>query len=373
MISSDNVLDVVIVGGGAAGVGVAAALKHAGLTEVAILERHVVGGSFQRWPAEMRLITPSFPTNSIGMLDLNSVAIGTSPAYTLQVEHPTGKQYATYLQAVARFFKLKVNAGIDVFDIEPDTLGFTLHTSQGEMRARHVIWAAGEFQYPRTGCFPGSELCRHNSQVRAWSDTSGKEALVLGGYESGMDAALHMAERGIQVTVLDRGSAWSAESSDPSISLSTYTHERYEKAKHTGNIRLVPNAEVVRVEQVGTEYEAITTDQGSFRTTQPPILATGFHGSHKLIQNLFEQREDGYPLLSEEDESTITPGLFLVGPSVRHDQHVFCFIYKFRQRFAVVAKTIAERVGADASQLEMYRQWGMFLDDLSCCGEECVC
>ena len=26
-----------------------------------------------------------------------------------------------------------------------------------------------------------------------------------------------------------------------------------------------------------------------------------------------------------------------------------------------------------AEELENYRQWGMYLDDLSCCGEECVC
>jgi hypothetical protein len=91
------------------------------------------------------------------------------------------------------------------------------------------------------------------------------------------------------------------------------------------------------------------------------------------VAELFSRREDGYPLLSELDESTITPGLFLCGPMVRHENHVFCFIYKFRQRFAVVAKTVADRLGLPAEQLEVYRQWGMYLDDLSCCGEECAC
>jgi hypothetical protein len=52
---------------------------------------------------------------------------------------------------------------------------------------------------------------------------------------------------------------------------------------------------------------------------------------------------------------------------------MFCFIYKYRQRFAVVAKSIATSLGLPADGLEMYRQWGMYLDDLSCCGQECVC
>ena len=103
----------------------------------------------------------------------------------------------------------------------------------------------------------------------------------------------------------------------------------------------------------------------------PNHLAGGFEGSHKLVAHLFEHREDGLPLLSENDESTSVPGVFLCGPTVRHDNHVFCFIYKYRQRFAVVAKAIATSLGLPAEELESYRQWGMYLDDLSCCGEEC--
>ena len=67
------------------------------------------------------------------------------------------------------------------------------------------------------------------------------------------------------------------------------------------------------------------------------------------------------------------PGLFLCGPAVRHDGQIFCFIYKYRQRFAVVVKAIATSIGLVAEHLENYRMWGMYLDDLSCCGEECIC
>ena len=81
--TSDKPYDVVVVGGGAAGVGVAIALRHAGIENFIIVERHALGASFAAWPAETRFITPSFPTNSIGMLDLNSIAIGVSPGVQL--------------------------------------------------------------------------------------------------------------------------------------------------------------------------------------------------------------------------------------------------------------------------------------------------
>ena len=61
----------------------------------------------------------------------------------------------------------------------------------------------------------------------------------------------------------------------------------------------------------------------------------------------------GSPLLSDEDESTKTPGLFLVGPAVRHEDHVFCFVYKFRQRFGVVA----EGVGPASESLAAASCW----------------
>ena len=72
-------------GAGAAGVGVAVTLIHAGVDNFVVLERRGVGSSFASWPAETRFITPSFATNSTGMLDLNSIAMGTSPAYSLGV------------------------------------------------------------------------------------------------------------------------------------------------------------------------------------------------------------------------------------------------------------------------------------------------
>ncbi len=368
-------VDVVVVGAGAAGVGVGVALSDAGVDDLLILDRYGVGASFDRWPEQMRFITPSFATNSIGMLDINSVVLGVSPAFTLGVEHPTGAQYASFLRVVAEYFELPVRPGIDVLCVTPEENGFVLHTDQGAIWARHVIWAAGEFQYPRTACFPGAELCRHNATIDSWESVVGNKAVVIGGYESGIDAAIHLARLGKQVTVLDRGdpAPWAYDSSDPSISLSTYTCERLREPSVSKRIELVSSADVTEVLRNGDGYEVRCGNGDRFKAFAPPILATGFRGSMSLVADLFDKREDGYPLLNDRDESTITPGLFLCGPMVRHDNHVFCFIYKFRQRFAVVAKTIADRLGLPAEQLEMYRQWGMYLDDLSCCGQECVC
>ena len=364
--------DVVIVGGGAAGVGVGIALRHAGVENFVIIDRQTVGASFSSWPAETRFITPSFPTNSIGMLDLNSIAIGVSPAFSLEVEHPTGAEYASHLRGVAKFFELPIQEMTDAKSITKIGDEFQIDTGEETLRTRHVIWAAGEFQYPRLNGFSGSELCRHTATIKSYEDLEGDDFIIIGGYESGIDAAYHLAYCDKRVRLFDRGSPWKAESSDPSVALSTFSLERMREHPFEEQVELFPRTPVRCVTLRGDIYEVTTEGGKSFQSRVPPLMAGGFEGSHKSVAHLFEQREDGFPLLNEHDESTMVSGIFLCGPSVRHDNHVFCFIYKYRQRFAVVAKAIATSLGLPAEELEAYRQWGMYLDDLSCCGEECV-
>ena len=371
--AQDDLLDVVIVGAGAAGVGVSVALAHAGIENFVALERHSVGASFAQWPAETRFITPSFPTNSVGMLDLNSVVIGTSAAWSLEVEHPSGRQYAAFLKAIADHFELPIQEGVDVLRIDRSGEEFVVETTAGSLRARHVIWAAGDFQYPRLNSFEGSELCLHTALLPSYAELEGDDFIVVGGYESGVDVASHLAERGKRVRLFDRGSPWASESSDPSVALSTFSLERTRRPSYAEHVELFPDTAITAVAAANGGFEVATGDGQRFRTPVPPLLAGGFDGSHPLVMDLFEAREDGFPLLSEHDESTIVPGIYLCGASVRHDKHIFCFIFKYRQRFAVVAKSIATSLGLPAEGLEMYRMWGMYLDDLSCCGQECIC
>ncbi|RTE11014.1 NAD(P)/FAD-dependent oxidoreductase [Paenibacillus whitsoniae] len=370
----------IIVGAGAAGIGMGCVLQDLGITNFCILDRSEIGASFLLWPKEMRLITPSFTSNAYGMLDLNAIALRTSPAYTLCTEHPTGEEYAEYLQAIADFRKLPVQTGVDVAQIYKKKEVFKLETSIGGMTSRNVIWAGGEFQYPNLSPFPGAEYCLHNSLVEAWRQVEGDEQLIIGGYESGMDAAIHLCRAGKKVIVIDNSGRYTGKgSSDPSVELSPYTKDRLEDIMENGNFSMISKYEVKWVEptEEGGFLVYCENEEGTSRmlkSNQRPILATGFKGSLSMIEHLFLHGDKGEVLLTAQDESTLTPGLFVVGPSVTHGNLLFCFIYKFRQRFGVVAKAIAEKLGMDPDAvLEDYRAHGMMLSDLSCCGEDCQC
>ena len=172
-------------------------------------------------------------------------------AFTLHAEHPTGSQYADYLEALAETNELNVKTETEVVSIRPFDDGFDMDASSEQkagfevevrpakggvatkLRSRFVVWAAGEFQYPRAmtePLFPGSELCRHNSSVRSWSDLAGDDFVVIGGYESGMDAASNLSRCGKRCTVVSSTACWDVSTEDPSTELAPYTSMRIRQA-----------------------------------------------------------------------------------------------------------------------------------------------
>jgi putative flavoprotein involved in K+ transport len=76
----------------------------------------------------------------------------------------------------------------------------------------------------------------------------------------------------------------------------------------------------------------------------------------------YAPREDAK--LTKCDESAICPGLSLCGPQVQQEDEIFCFVYKYQQRFVVVLNEIATRLGLDTKKIvAKCRQKHMFLDD----------
>lgn len=367
-------LRVAIIGAGPAGLGVARVLRDLAIPDVWILERGQIGQSFRNWPAGTKLLTPSFAGNVFGLTDLNAISFDSSPGWSLRREHPDGAGYAQYLEQAADAFGLNVQCGVEVRGLLPEGEGFALNTNRGRFTADFVIWACGQFGAPSDGDLPGADLALHYGNVMRWGDVPGDVVYVIGGYESGIDAAIGLARAGKHPIVLDSGAPWLDGDKDPSRSLSPYTLQRLDEARQSMDITLIPDAEVIALEREGDGIHILAADGRSWLSQGVPILATGFGSGTAPVSDYFDYDENGLPVLSSQDESAVFPGLFLVGPEVSHNGYLFCFIYKFRQRFAVVARAIAARMGVDTSVLEIYYENNMFLDDLSCCDDDkCLC
>ena len=452
-------VDVLVVGAGASGVGCGLMLTRVfGLSNKSVLlvERgDQVGTSFRQWPKEMAFISPSFNqqgwTNSF---DLNSVAHGTSPAYSLHAEHPTGTQYAEYLTALSSAAELNVrhNTRCALTPLaskvdELGTSGFEVRLAGGRRRrgeaAARALRDLGGGRVPvparrrragRLGALPpqlagalvaraARRRLRHHRRVRERRRRGGQprrrrqaldrrrvDALLGGGDARPVDGAgavhggaaargdggelrapprLLAPLRATAVEAVDAAegggflvrAAWAAAPKLPPknpLRVPAIT-----EGSGADAVDAPPPSNGELTEEGWVEDSPMAPVVGSeieLRTPVPPVLANGFDGSAAsgVVRDLFAWPKDakgcaeGAPLLTLQDESTATPGLFLAGPSVRHGELSFCFVYKFRQRFGVVADAICKGLGRDTTAaVEQCRKMNMFLDDFSCCKSAC--
>lgn len=372
MAQSPKILDALVIGAGPAGIGTALALAAVEDLSFGVLERGRIGQTFLDWPEGQTFLTPSFAGNGFGATDLNSVHPETSPAFSLGADYLTGPQYAKYLRSVVAHFRLPVMDETEVSAVLKHENGFEVFTSRGPVLARSLVWAGGEFHHPLAPRMAGGTMTDHSSSRGAWAKRSG-QLVVIGGYESGLDLACHHVAAGATVTVVDAEHPWDAGSgSDPSFRLAPRSRMRLNQAQATGRLTLVP-ARAISVKAQEGGFAVRLSDGRTILSVSRPIAATGFGPGLGPVEHLFTARPDGWPELDEDDQSTITPGLFLSGPSIRHGGLKFCFVYKFRQRFAHIARVIGDHAGKDTGALETWRKAGMLTDDLSCCGVECAC
>jgi len=273
---------------------------------------------------------------------------------------------------VVKHFRIPVLEDTEVIAVGVHDEGFEVQCSRGPVLARALVWAGGEFHDPLPPRLAGSGLADPAGTAAAWAPRPGR-VVVIGGYESGLDLACHHVEHGAEVTVVDGSTPWDAGSgSDPSFRLAPRSRIRLRAAQRTGRLTLT-GAHATAIKRDGAVWAVGLDDGTRVRADSRPLAATGYGPGLGPVGDLFDRRADGWPALDEDDQSTLAPGLFLSGPAIRHGGLKFCFVYKFRQRFAHIARVIGERAGKDVGALEAWRAAGMLTDDLSCCGVECAC
>lgn len=372
MTSHPQHLDALVIGAGPAGIGTALALAAVEGLRFGVLERGHIGQSFLDWPEHQSFLTLSFTGNGFGATDLNAVHPETSPAFSIGSDYLTGAEYAKYLRSVVAHFRVPVLDDAEATEVRRHEDGFEVFSARGPVIARSLVWAGGEFHDPVLPRLPGSALLDHSRDAATWSMREG-DLVVIGGYESGIDLACHHVEQGARVTVLDPEHPWDAgRGSDPSYRLAPRSRQRLARALATGRLTLI-DERAATIKPHGSGFNIRLANGRTVTSDSRPLAATGFGPGLGPVAEFFDSRPDGWPTLDDDDQSTTTPGLFLSGPAIRHGGLKFCFVYKFRQRFAHIARVIGERSGKDTGALEAWRTAGMLTDDLSCCGVECAC
>lgn len=367
---------VIVVGSGPAGIGIASLLNQSNINYT-VLEKNNVGNSFLEWPKNMDMITPSFPSNAFGQIDLNSVCETTSPAFSFNKEHLSGEEYAECLVGITEYFNLNIQCNTEVKKVNRNKSGWVLDTNNGSYFCSYLIWATGEFKNPQINNILGATNCIHSSLIKYPNKLEGDSFVIIGGYESGVQMACELIDNNKKVTIINPFEIDDFITIDPSKVLSPHTYNKYKKIKKNSLYNEILG-EVTSVTLHENNYTIHLTDSSYIKTKQMPICATGFSLVDGPIKKFIKYRRDGiHKLIEKTDEFFGQKNIYLSGPSVRHENHIFCFIYKFRQRFGVIVEDIFKKKNYSENDIStLVNRWkvnGMYLSDLSCCDEECIC
>ena len=166
--------------------------------------------------------------------------------------------------------------------------------------------ATGYFDHPNLLGIPGEELPKTTHYYKEAHPYSGSKVAIIGGNNSAVDAAMDLLRVGADVTVVYRGSSFSAN-------IKPWVRPIFESMVNKGRIQMWFDAQVEQIEE-----HAIIIRRGSEQITLDNdfVLAlTGFRPDRKLLDSLGVgiHEETGAPILDPVTMETNIPGLYVAG------------------------------------------------------------
>lgn len=182
--------DVIVVGGGPAGIAASLAAKQQGL-RCLTLEQDTLGGTVARYPRAKVVMTRPAVLPLYGKVRLRRVRKERLLGLWQEVTAKTG---------------LEIQQGVRVERIVPTDWGFEVATTSGIAKASTVLLATGRRGSPRRLGVPGETLPKVVYSLDDPAQYSGQHVLVVGGGDSAAEAVLALARQSVaSLTLCYRG------------------------------------------------------------------------------------------------------------------------------------------------------------------------
>jgi len=193
--SSTRTTDVVVIGGGQAGLAMSRCLTDRSIDHV-VLERGVVANSWtnERWDS-LRTLTPNWMSRL--------------PGFSYSGDDPDGymtaRDVAAHLDAYRRSFDAPVRTGVEVTRIRSVERGHVVESSDGPWNARAVVMATGACSNPHVPAI-ADDIPDHVDQLtpiayRNPTQLADGGVLVVGASASGLQIADELGRAGREVTL----------------------------------------------------------------------------------------------------------------------------------------------------------------------------
>jgi putative flavoprotein involved in K+ transport len=193
----EDLVDVLVVGAGQAGLAAGRALQQAGLRFLIVEAADQPGGSWPRYYDSLTLFSPARFSALPGL-----------PMPGDPNRYPTRDELTGYLRAYAAWFDMPMRTGARVVEVAWDGTGFTVTLAGGEqMTSVAVIAASGGFSRPVLPVLPNaaaySGRLLHAAHYRRPDPYAGQRVVVVGAGNTAVQVAVELADVA-RVTVASR-------------------------------------------------------------------------------------------------------------------------------------------------------------------------
>lgn len=292
--------DVLILGGGPAGLAAAHTFKEAGLHAL-ILEKGSLAHHISQYPNFMRF----FSTNA--NLEIAGFPLG------ITEEKPSRAEYLNYLTAFARYHQLEVRTYCEAREVTSlgDHFQVTVSHPGGReeiLEAPVVVAAVGAWEKPRRLNIPGDDLEKVHYRYREPHDYVGRKVLVVGGRNSAIETALQLWRAGAEVTLSYRGTEFTGRG------VKYWLKPDIDNRLKNGEITGFLGSHVKKIDWETVELERA---DGSRQTIENDFVLPmlGYDPPVEFLKKIGIQLEDqtNKPFHNEETLETNLPGLFVCG------------------------------------------------------------
>ncbi|PYS21464.1 MAG: hypothetical protein DMF72_17260 [Acidobacteria bacterium] len=333
-----EILDLIIIGAGPAGLSAADAAAREGLSYI-VIEKGTIASTIRQYPVGRTMFSTP---NELEMREGSLQPIR---------EKPTREELLSHYIHFVLDHDLRITTGEEVIEVVGNyEEGFTLltrsrsfHGKQNEntYHARSILFAIGAMEYPRRLNVPGEDLPKvHHRFVDPYPYVR-KEALVVGGGNSAAEAALFLSEEGARTTMAIWREDW--ENRDPKAgAMKHWVRSPLEREIAEGRLRVILYKQI---DEVTYDSVRLTTDTGESKTIPNDVVfvLVGSDADLTLLKKLGVKTELGklteVPVYNPETFETNVRGIYVAG-HFTHARHIKAAIDVPRKIVPLIANSL---------------------------------
>ncbi|WP_019854389.1 ArsO family NAD(P)H-dependent flavin-containing monooxygenase [Actinopolyspora mortivallis] len=316
--------DVVVIGGGQAGLAAGYFLRRAGWDFVILDAQSEPGGAWRHmWPS-LRLFSPAE----------HSPLPGWPMPRQPGLDYPTRAHVVDYLTRYERRYALPVHRPVHVEGVRrDDTRSLVVSTDRGTWRARVVISATGTWRAPHIPSYPGQDEFTgrqlHTVSYRGPDQFRGDRVVVVGGGNSAAQILAEVSAVAETLWVTRRPPRFMPDDVDGRVLFDVATRREAARRRGTedtggvaalGDIVMTPSVLEARTRgalHAHPMFTRLTRDtvvwsDGTEHPAETVLWCTGFRPALRHLRPLGLRRRDG-TIPTEGTRSVQEPRLYLLG------------------------------------------------------------